>query len=148
MRDWLLNPIELSQSLLFIFPSTLTLQYNFVDELRSYAEVDGIKVDQVVCTIPSIIKQKELKESKELSKLINLKEIFLIRYSKLIQTHFGDESDEERKSHSRRLVGVALYWRVAATAITYFKRFYLNNSLLAFDPRIIMLVLLQNYWFN
>jgi hypothetical protein len=31
------------------------------------------------------------------------------------------------------------YWRVCATSILYFRRFYLNNSLLIHDPRVIML---------
>lgn len=29
-------------------------------------------------------------------------------------------------------------WRVTATAMELFKRFYINNSLVAFDPRIMM----------
>ena len=31
------------------------------------------------------------------------------------------------------------HWRVFATAIVYFRRFYLNNSLAAHDPRVVML---------
>lgn len=31
-----------------------------------------------------------------------------------------------------------LRWRTSATAIEFFKRFYVYNSMISFDPRIIM----------
>jgi len=34
---------------------------------------------------------------------------------------------------------IKFYWRITSKTIIYFKRFYLNNNILSYDPRIIML---------
>ena len=70
---------------------------------------------------------------------LNKEEIFISRYTKFIYDHFKNETKIEKKDKSqRRIKGVPLHWRVSATAIVYFRRFYLTNSLYHYDPRLIM----------
>ena len=70
---------------------------------------------------------------------LDKEEIFISRYTKFIYDHFKSETKIEKKDKSqRRIKGVPLHWRVSATAIVYFRRFYLTNSLYHYDPRLIM----------
>jgi hypothetical protein len=56
------------------------------------------------------------------------------RFIAISCAYLEDNSDSNRSSAILRL-----RWRVVATTIEFFKRFYLYNSMLAYDPRIIML---------
>ena len=56
-------------------------------------------------------------------------QVLLKHFSGMIQTRIGEKCQKKEKPH----------WRLAATAIVYFRRFYLVHSLLDYDPRVIML---------
>lgn len=91
-----------------------------------------------VQTLPKAIDEEfELNLGQQKKSLLDQEEIFITRYCNDIQTYFGEETKEEKKK-GKRLIGAPCHWRVAATAIVYFRRFYLNNNLKCFDPRIIM----------
>jgi len=57
--------------------------------------------------------------------------------------HFTRQMDMCMSKQETRTLGFvsceSKHWRVSATAIVYFRRFYLNNSMSTHDPRIIML---------
>lgn len=57
-----------------------------------------------------------------------------IRFLAISCGYIDDESDKNTTSTILRL-----RWRVVATTIEFFKRFFLFNSMLVYDPRIIML---------
>jgi hypothetical protein len=57
--------------------------------------------------------------------------------------HFTRQMDMCMSKQEARTLGFvsceAKHWRVSATSIVYFRRFYLNNSMSTHDPRVIML---------
>ena len=61
----------------------------------------------------------------------------------MILRHFCRQIQISLSIEERRTLGFAArdqkHWRVSATAIMYFRRFYLNNSLSIHDPRVILL---------
>lgn len=91
----------------------------------------------VVHSLPSIIPKLEPISANEREQLIE-EELIMSKYCQQIQNYFGEESVSEKQSRLKRPIGAPLNWRVAATASTYFRRFYLNNSLSIFDPRLMM----------
>ena len=79
-------------------------------------------------------------ECSRLSERISRDEKIINYFCRLIQLTCGIVSFKEDVD-SIDIPGtlrLPVYWRHVATAIEFFKRFYLNNSLLHFDPRIIM----------
>ena len=63
-------------------------------------------------------------------------QVLLKHFSGMIQTRIGETAKGGQKTASKPS---KYHWRVAATAIVYFRRFYLVHSLLDHDPRVIML---------
>ena len=57
----------------------------------------------------------------------------------LLVRHFSRQIQILLSPSDRTLSHEYKYWRVCSTAIVYFQRFYLNNSLAAHDPRIILI---------
>ena len=69
-----------------------------------------------------------------LDDILNGEIIYISYCCRFIHESFGPQ-DQQPKKHR-----VPLYWRVAATAAVFFQRFYLNNSLKSFNPKIMMCV--------
>lgn len=89
-----------------------------------------LTLDEPVRTISDNVFTLDI--SPDILKIINEEDIILVRYSGIIQQAFGIQDNQEKN-------GSKLSWRLSATAIMYFRRFYLNNSLLLHDPRIVMI---------
>jgi hypothetical protein len=111
--------------------------FEIIEQLRYLANHQIVISPKKVQTLPYEVSVPAILSLEEKS-LIQEEDIYLIRYCRFIQVYFGETTDEERRNGKKRASGVALYWRVSATAIVFFRRFYLNNSFLAFDPRIMM----------
>jgi len=69
--------------------------------------------------------------------------IQIIEDEEYLLRHFTRQMDMCMSKQEARTFGFvsceAKHWRVSATAIVYFRRFYLNNSMATHDPRVIML---------
>ena len=67
----------------------------------------------------------------------------IIEDEEYLLRHFTRQMDMCMSKQETRTLGFvsceSKHWRVSATAIVYFRRFYLNNSMSTHDPRIIML---------
>ena len=92
-----------------------------------------------VRTLPDVLEEELLEFEVDQSKrsILEQEEVYITKCCHDIQLYFGEETNEERKT-GKRLLGASCHWRVAATAIVYFRRFFLNNNLSDFDPRVIM----------
>lgn len=97
------------------------------------------------------------KLSQEQRDKLNNHQIILYQYCWKILSYFGEETKLESNQRKitplnnnktnvnkdnksiKRDYGIPLYWRVSATAIVYFQRFYLCNNLSDFHPQKIMI---------
>jgi hypothetical protein len=122
------------------------ISYNDYRLLRAAANTSssnvegGGDIEALALKLPKKRKLESAVSAEEMD-ILNLEEVGLIRYCDVIHVCFGDDAMRTACSEAaQRPPGIEKkHWRVAATAIAYFRRFYLVNSLVKFDPRTIMI---------
>lgn len=102
-----------------------TFIFAILEQLRATALPNAVGVR----TIPSKRRLEQAIEP-EIHQKLEDEEVLLAKYSENIQQLF-DPVDSE-------LPRFTYYWRMSTTAVAFFRRFYLNNSLLQYEPRLAM----------